>query len=79
MTTYTDVQLKEQPSEVLDKASAEGEVRIRRIDGSEFQLRPLPIKKSPLDVGYVKLKNPLSADEIVALIREGRERDYGVK
>lgn len=58
---------------MLDEAWEGGEVRIKRRDGSEFSLRPVSGTTSPLDVPGVD--TDLSRDEIVAAIREGRERD----
>lgn len=49
-----------------------GGARIRRQDGSEFALRPVTTARSPFDIPGVDLK--MSAEEIVAFVREGRER-----
>ncbi len=60
---------------VLDQAAREGEVRIMRKDGRVFVIRPEARKDSPLDVEGIDLK--VSTDEVVRLIREGREsRSY---
>jgi hypothetical protein len=56
----------------LDQAGEEGEVRIRRHDGSEYILRPRRREGSPLDVPAVNTE--VSTEEIVAAVREGRER-----
>jgi len=56
---------------VLDQAVREGEVRIRRKDGQVFVVRPDYEKASPLDIEGVPLN--ISTDELVAVIREGRE------
>ena len=72
MTTFTDVQLVEQLPAVLERASAEGEVRIRRPDGTEFLLRPA--SRSPLDVGYITPRQPVSTADIVAAVRDVRDR-----
>ena len=58
---------------MLDEAREGGEVRIKRRDGSEFSLRPVSGTTSPLDVPGID--TDLSRDEIVAAIRERRERD----
>jgi hypothetical protein len=72
MTVFTDTEAQKQLSKVLDQARAQGEVRIKLADGEEFVLRPAI--RSPLDVGSVKLDPPITAEEIVQFVREGRER-----
>ena len=72
MTVFTDLEVQTQLSRVLDQARAQGEVRIKRGDGEEFVLRPA--SRSPLDVGSIKLDPPITAEEIVRFVREGRER-----
>jgi hypothetical protein len=72
MTTFSDVQAEKEFGAILAKADADGEVRIRRGDGKEFILRPA--MRSPLDVGHISLDPPMTADEIVQAVREGRER-----
>jgi hypothetical protein len=48
-------------------------VEIHRRDGRVFRISPLRNSKaSPLDVKDAKLK--LSTDDLVALVREGRQR-----
>jgi hypothetical protein len=72
MTTFTDNEAERRFADVLARAKAEGEVRITAGDGTEFAVRRL--LRSPLDVGFVKIDPPLTADEIVSLIHEGRDR-----
>ncbi len=72
MTTFTDIEAEKRFLALLDQADADGEVRIRRANGREFVLRPAI--RSPLDVGYVDVQPPMTADEIVRAVREGRER-----
>jgi hypothetical protein len=43
MTVFSESQAKEHLDAVLEEASAQGEVRIRRGDGQEFVLRPIAI------------------------------------
>jgi len=62
---------------VLEQAAREGEVRIKRKDGQVFVIRPAQGKDSPLDVEGVSLD--LSTDELVAIIREGREERTSLK
>ena len=72
MTTFTDAEAEEKISAVLDQATVDGEARIKRSNGQEFIVRPT--ERSGLDVGFVKIEPPLTAEEIVAFVREGRER-----
>jgi hypothetical protein len=60
---------------VLDNALREGVVRITRRDGRAFTVQPVNESPSPLAVKGVKLK--LKRAEIVAVVREGRERERG--
>ena len=73
MKIFTFSEARRKLSEVLDRARAEGEVRIRRRDGGEFIVRPAKRSGSPLDVKGVD--TDITAEEIVSAIREGRERD----
>jgi antitoxin (DNA-binding transcriptional repressor) of toxin-antitoxin stability system len=58
---------------VLDEAERDAAVEIRRRDGTVFRILPLrKSKASPLDVKGVKLG--VSAADLVAIVREGRER-----
>ncbi len=59
---------------LLEVAQRDGAVRIRRRDGRSFVLQPEPADSSPLDVAGVDLG--VTTEEIVTMIREGRER-YG--
>ena len=72
MTIYTFSEARQNLASVLDKARAEGEVLIKRKDGSMFVLKPVSKMDSPLNVEGVDLG--LSAEEIVDIIREVRER-----
>ncbi|MEM0962473.1 MAG: type II toxin-antitoxin system Phd/YefM family antitoxin [Bacteroidota bacterium] len=73
MTVYSYSQARQRLSAVLDKAERDGSVRIRRQDGQEFELVPVERATSPFDIESLGLD--LSADEIIAAIRESRERD----
>jgi len=57
---------------LLEQARREGEVRIKGSDGQTFILKPEESKRSALDVVGIDLD--ISTQEIVGLIREGRER-----
>ena len=73
MKVYTCTEARRWFARVLDEARAGGEIRIKRRDGSEFSLRPVPSTGSPLDVAGVD--TDVSIDDIMGAIREGRERD----
>ena len=70
-TVFNYSKARQNLSAVLEQAANEGEVRIRRKDGQVFVIRPEPAKESPLDVEGVSLN--ISTEEVVAIIREGRE------
>ena len=57
---------------MLEQAQIEGEVLIKRRDGSLFVVKPILKKKSPLDVKGIDID--LSTNEIVNILREVRER-----
>ena len=72
-TVYTYTEARQNLATLLDKAVADGEVRIRRRDGSVFVVRPEPVSGSPLDVEGVDLG--LTTGEILEFIAESRR--YG--
>jgi prevent-host-death family protein len=72
--SYTYSEARQNLSSVLDKAGQDGEVRIIRKNGQVYVIRPKKQTKSPLDVPGVKVN--ITAEEIVNLVREGRERGY---
>jgi hypothetical protein len=72
MRLYTYSEARQNLSSLLEQADKEGEVRIKRKDGRIFVIKPQPRTTSPLDVEGVDLD--VNTAEIVALIREGRER-----
>jgi uncharacterized protein (DUF433 family) len=74
VNVYTYSQARQQLAGVLDQAAREGQVRIRRRDGQTFVIQLEQRSASPLDVEGLDLG--LSADEIVALVREGRRTEY---
>ena len=75
MTEYTYSEARQNLASLLDRATREGEVRIRRRDGRVFVIRPQPKTDSPLSVESVVLG--VSTAEIVEIVREGRERPAG--
>ena len=72
MKVYTYSEARQRFSSILDEARAKGSVLIRRRDGQEFLLRPVEDFGSPLDVETLDLG--WSREEVVAAVREGRER-----
>ena len=74
MRVYTYSEARQNLASVLEVAQRDGAAGIRRRDGRFFVLRPEASGGSPLDVEGVDLG--VTTDEIVAVIREGRER-YG--
>lgn len=74
MNVYTFSEARQKLAEVLDEAR-KGAVRIKRRDGSEFEVSPVRAKSSPLDVEGVDLGiGAMGAEEIVSAVREARER-----
>lgn len=72
MTIYTYSEARQNLSTLLDIAKKEGEIIIKRKDGSTFVVRPINMNKSPLDIEGVE--TDLTLDDIVDAIREVRER-----
>jgi prevent-host-death family protein len=73
MKSYTYSKARGNFATVLDEAERDGAVEIRRRDGTVFRIVPARgSKASPLDVKGVKLG--VSTAELVAIVREGRER-----
>jgi antitoxin (DNA-binding transcriptional repressor) of toxin-antitoxin stability system len=73
MKSYRYSEARENFATVLDEAARDGAVEIRGRDGTVFRILPLrKSKASPLDVKGVKLA--VSAADLVAVVREGRER-----
>ena len=73
MKVYTYTEARRWFARVLDEARDGGEIRIKRRDGSEFSVRPVPSTGSPLDVSGVD--TDVSIEDIMDAIRESRERD----
>ena len=72
MKTYTYSEARQWLARLLDQARREGQVQIRRQDGSTFLLQPVVSATSPLDVPGVRTR--LARGELVALVREERDR-----
>ena len=74
MRVYTYSEARQKLAAVLDQAMKEGAVQIRRRDGTTFVIRLEQPKGSPLDVGSIQAD--VTTEEIIEIIREGRERGY---
>lgn len=75
MKVYTYSEARQRLATLLDEANRDGEVRIKRRDGTEFELRPVREEGSPFDVPGVDAD--VSLDDILLAVRESRERDPG--
>lgn len=76
MRRYTSSEARRNFATILEQARREGVVRIERRDGQAFLIVPDRVKRSPLDVPGVTLDPPVTLEEILQAVREGRER-YG--
>jgi antitoxin Phd len=72
MTVFTYSKARQNFSSLLNTASKDGEVLIRRRDGRIFSIRPQAKKTSPFDVNGIKTK--ITTKEILEIIRESRSR-----
>jgi antitoxin Phd len=72
MLIYTYSEARQKFSQVLDEAEQSGKVLIQRKDGRIYALIPEKKEKSPLDIPSIKAE--ITTEEIVSLIREGREK-----
>jgi antitoxin Phd len=70
MTVFTYSKARQNFSFLLNAASSEGEVLIKRRDGTVFTVRPLLVKSSPLDVASIRSK--VTTAQIVEAVRESR-------
>mgnify|MGYP000285987132 CR=1 FL=1 len=72
MQVYTYSEARQKLASVLEQAENTGKVIIRRKDGRTFALTPEETLSSPLDVPTIKAT--ITTQEIVDIVREGRER-----
>lgn len=72
MQIYTYSEARQKLAMILDQVENTGKVIIRRKDGRTFALVPEKTLSSPLDVPTIKAK--ITTQELVDIIREGRER-----
>ncbi|MCU7850209.1 MAG: type II toxin-antitoxin system Phd/YefM family antitoxin [Candidatus Thiodiazotropha sp. (ex Lucinoma kastoroae)] len=74
MREYSFTEARQYFASILDEAKKEGVVCIKKKNGETFYIRPASSKKSPLDIESVDLK--LTSDEIIDIVRSGRDRNY---
>ena len=72
MQIHTYSEVRQKLARVLEQAESMGKVLIRRKDGRTFALVPEQLRSSPLDIPSIKAD--ISTEEIVSIIRKGRER-----
>jgi hypothetical protein len=72
MKEYTYSEARQRFSSVLDSASREGAVRVRRKDGTVYVIRPEQKSGSPFEVEGINLT--IDRTEIVDFIVEGRRK-----
>ena len=77
MNVYTFSEARQKLAAVLEEAQRKGAVRIKRRDGSEFEVAPVRRRASHLDVEGVPLG--LTAEEIVETLRETRARESALE
>jgi hypothetical protein len=70
MTVYSYTEAQQNLAVLLEQAYQEGEVQMKRQDGTLFRIEPVNTT-SPFDIEGIDVN--ISADEIVECIREGRE------
>jgi hypothetical protein len=68
MKVFSLSEASRQLSVVLNLAQSEGEVRVSMRDGRMFSIRPVPSKKSPLDISGVD--SNLTTEDILNSIHE---------
>jgi Antitoxin Phd_YefM, type II toxin-antitoxin system len=73
--SYTFSEARQNFAAVLEQARRDGAVRIQRRDGQSFVLTPESRKASPLDIPGVTLDRPITRNDILQSVREGR-RSY---
>ena len=61
-------------AEIIAAAQRDGKVRIKADSGEEYVVRRASSRRSLQELPTLNLE--ITADEIVAIVREGRERDY---
>ncbi len=72
MTIYTFSEARQKFASILNQAQLEGEVLIKRKDGSSFSVKPIKKIASPLNVKGIDVN--ISKDEIIDVLQEIREK-----
>jgi antitoxin Phd len=72
MKIFTFSEARQKLASLLDMVRLEGEVRIKRKDGTVYAIKKVTMEGSPLDVQGTQAI--FTAEEIVGYVREGRER-----
>lgn len=75
MREYSFTEARQNFASILDEAKKEGVVCIKKRNGESYYIKPVISKKSPLDIKGVDID--ISTEEIIDVIRSGRERGYG--
>ena len=75
MKSYTFSEARQNFAAILEQARRDGAVRIQRRDGQSFVLVPEQRNTSPLAIAGITLAQPISREDILASIQEGR-RNY---
>ncbi|MCD6117444.1 type II toxin-antitoxin system Phd/YefM family antitoxin [bacterium] len=70
MIVYTFSEARQKFASILNKAQIEGEVLIKRKDGSSFIVKPFKKITSPLNVKGIKID--ISKEEIIDILQEVR-------
>ncbi len=70
MKEFTAGEARQRFASLLERATRDGGVRIRRKDGQLFVLRPEAQAGSPLDVKAIRTR--VSRSDLLDAIREGR-------
>lgn len=71
MVTYTYTKARQNFAALLNKVKKEGKARIKRRDGSLFEIKAIASQSSLLDVEGIDLD--ITADEILDVIKESRK------
>jgi hypothetical protein len=74
MKSYTFSEARQNFATILEQARQDGAVRIQRRDGQSFVLRPELPTASPLAVAGITLAQPVTREDILSILQEGRER-----
>lgn len=75
MKVYTYSKARQHFATLLKEASKEGRVQIRRRDGTLYEVAPVELDKSSLDVPG--LSTGITASELVSIVRASRRRARG--